>query len=102
MNHSTCLITGCEFLDVEQRRWIHGDLYQLVDSLILDASGCHWSKCDEVPLDPEAFIVICPVHYEKGSQVVFPLALAQFNAPANKFLNDNMGRILVIPDVLKS
>lgn len=88
--HGRCLITGCNFLDVEGRQWIHGDLHQLHDTLIFNANGCEWKRCIEDPLPAEEMAVLSPVFYEKNSQIVFPLAACQFNEAAHKYIGEQM------------
>jgi len=90
MSHGSCIITGCEFLDVVNKRWIHGDLHQLVDILIFNAKGCGWLDCVDSPLDPEAKMVRCEVYFEKNEMLVFPLAMSAFNDVAHKYLIDTI------------
>jgi hypothetical protein len=85
MNSVQCLITGCNFVDPIGQKWIHGDLHQLMDILIFNAHGCEWQF---EPMEPGDMAVLCPDFYEKHGQIVFPLALSQFNLAANMYIND--------------
>lgn len=87
MSTSQCLITGADFLDVERQRWIHGDLHQLLDILIFNATGCAWVAAIESPLPEGSMAVRCDVFFEKNNVLVFPLALSNFNEEANRYLN---------------
>ncbi len=87
MIQSQCLITGCDFLDAENLRYIHGDLHQLFNVLIFNASGCKWMAVSEKePMNPEHRMVRALGFYEKNNVIVFPLEFAQFNEVAHKFL----------------
>lgn len=90
MNSVQCLITGCEFLDPITQRYIRGDLHQLFDTLIVNASGCEWVDAVTTPLSADSKAVLCADFYEKNGQIVFPLQLAQFNLAANIYLNKAM------------
>jgi len=90
MRHVTCLITGCNFLDAEGGRWIHGDLHQVESALIFNANGCEWKDCATEPMPQDERAAMSPAFYEKNSQIVFPLELAQFNLAANKYLTENL------------
>lgn len=97
-----CLITGCDFLDVEQKRWIHGDLHQMFNILIFNASGCEWYDCIDTPMNPENRMVRAEQFYEKNNVIVFPLELSAFNDVAHKFLlgkiKDEEKQIIVFGD----
>lgn len=88
--HVTCLITGADFLDMNTKRWIHGDLHQLYDILIFNATGCTWTDATVDALPEDSLAVRCDVFYEKNNQIVFPLGLCVFNEAANRFLNNLM------------
>ena len=90
MMRDLCLITGCDFLDVAHKRWIHGDLHQLGSALIFNATGCEWNACEKVPLDSKNRIVRADQFYERNSQIVFPLEIAVFNDIAHQFLMEIM------------
>ena len=90
MSMDTCLITGADFLDVTQDRWIHGDLHQFIDVLIFNANGCEWHPCADVPLPGDSLAVKAPIYYEKNKQIVFPILLAEFNEAAHAFLTKNL------------
>lgn len=90
MNSAKCLITGCEFLDPIGKRHIRGDLYQLLNVLIVNASGCEWIDAETTPLPADSRAVMSHDFYEKNGQIVFPLEMAQFNLAANIYLNDQM------------
>jgi hypothetical protein len=87
-----CLITGADFLDTENERWIHGDLHQLFDALILDATGCQWYDLKDRPLSDGALVVRADYHYEKNSQIVFTLQDAMFNDHANRYLTEMLNK----------
>jgi hypothetical protein len=91
MSMVQCLVVGINFFDPEGKRYIPGDLHQIADTLIVDASGCKWVPCsEESPMPADDMAVMSPFFYERNSQIVFPLAIAAFNAAANKFLTDGM------------
>lgn len=90
MNGSQCIITGCEFIDPIMKRRIHGDLHQLYNILIFNANGCKWESAEEHSLTAEEKAVLSPVFYEANSQIVFPLASAEFNLAANIYLNNSL------------
>lgn len=85
-----CIITGCNFLDVTQKRWVHGDLHQLLNILVFNANGCIWQFCVDEPMPEDECCVRCDIFYEKNNVLVFPLELSQFNYAANKYLNESM------------
>lgn len=87
-----CLITGCEFLDTEQERWIHGDLHQLFDAMIFDATGCEWHNMADKPMADGAMVIRADYFYEKNSQIVFTLQDTMFNDYANKYLTEMLNK----------
>ena len=90
MNNSQCILTGANFLDVTGKRWIHGDLHQLGDIMIFNASGCEWVPCEEILFPEEEKGLYSEFFYEKNYQIVFPLATTCFNEAAHKFLTAGM------------
>lgn len=84
---SDCIITGCTFVDSDNLRAIRGDLHQLMDILIFNASGCEWFDVSEAkPLKESDMMVRASRFYEKNSVIVFPLMIAQFNDVAHEYL----------------
>lgn len=99
-----CLITGADFLDPAGRRWIHGDLHQLLNILIFNAAGCKWIDGEETPLDSESLAVYSTVFFERNNTIVFPIELAVFNNNAHEFLvkdlNKTESRIITLDSKL--
>jgi len=92
MSPLRCLITGADFFDASHERWIHGDLHQLLDTMIFDATGCQWYQTAQRPL-PEGSLTITAEHfYEKNNVLVFPLQLTLFNDHANRYLNEMLNK----------
>lgn len=92
MNPLRCLITGADFLDTEQNKWIHGDLHQLHDTLIFNASGCQWNQIEQKPLPDGAMAIRADYYYERNGQIVFPLEFAAFNDHANHYLTEMLNK----------
>ena len=92
MSNGQCLITGCDFLDEAQNRWVHGDLHQFFDCLIFNYAGCQWQHNATENLNAEEKIVKCPNFFEKNNLLIFPLALSQFNLTANAYLTEMMAK----------
>lgn len=89
MNVSRCLITGVWFLDPVQERIIKGDLHQVaIVILVVNSIGCEWVYNMDIP--PGSMAIQCPVFYEKGKQLVFPLELCRFNVEANAYINQTV------------
>lgn len=84
-NGSTELVKGIRFF--AGHAWIQGDLHQLLNVLILDATGNTWKTKAEHPLSADDMLIRAPVWYEANSLLVFPLELAEFNLAANILLN---------------
>lgn len=42
MTGNPCLITGCDFLDLVQNRWVHGDLFRVGDTYIFNPVKDRW------------------------------------------------------------
>ena len=89
MNPLRCLITGANFLDSEQNKWIHGDLHQLHDTMIFNANGCEWQA---TPMPEGSMAVRADYYYERNSQIVFPLEFASFNDYANAYLTEMLNK----------
>ena len=89
MNPLRCLITGADFLDTEKEQWIHGDLHQIHDTLIFNASGCEWKP---MPMPDGAMAIRADYYYERNGQIVFPLEFAAFNDYANKYLTEMLNK----------
>lgn len=90
MNPLRCLMTESAFLDPVNKRWIEGSLHILYDVLIHDATGHEWVDASKTPMPSGTKAIMTQVYYEKNSQIVLPLASAQFNLPANIYLNEVM------------
>jgi hypothetical protein len=88
MSNGQCIITGCNFLDVDEAKWVHGDLYQFFDTLIFNYGDLQWFICAKNPLDPTTKMVRADHYFEKNGMLVFPLAIAGFNEHAHKHLMD--------------
>ena len=81
-----CLITGCNFVDKEARKYIHGDLTLLgADIYIFNATGCQWVY--ESPPMAERN-VNCEIYYEKNELIVFHKKWSWLNMPAIVYLRD--------------
>lgn len=93
-----CLITGADFLDVEGKRWIHGDLHQLLEIMIFNAHGCAWVAADESPLPDDSLAVRCDIFHEVHNIITFPLALCVFNGNAHKYLTAALRPQIIIPE----
>jgi hypothetical protein len=93
MSPLRCLITGADFLDTDHQRWIHGDLHQLLDTMIFDATGCQWNYVAEKPL-PESSMTLRADHFhEKNNVLSFPLQLTLFNDNANNYLTEMLNKV---------
>lgn len=85
-----CIITGADFLDPVQKKYIHGDLFQMGDMLIFNGGKNVWVDAVAKPLPPASLAVMCEEFFERQGVIVFPLLLCQFNLAANLHLNKQM------------
>jgi hypothetical protein len=88
--HSQVLIELCHFVDPETKRRTLGSLHQILDILIFDGSGHPWIDATESPMPEDEMGIMAKVCHAQGAMLVIPLAFAEFNSPAFKFLTSKM------------
>lgn len=90
----TCLITGCDLVDVANDRWVHGDLHRsghnYVFNACLEAGKTAWqngkvsAEIEQVEFD----IGIMPSSqiFKRRGVITFPAAFGCLNAAAMTYL----------------
>lgn len=100
MNLPECILTGCDFYDPMEVRWVHGDLHRLGDVYILNGcttkGNCDWQYGTA---NPGAMVVSATqsAYFEKRGVIVFTAAVANFNDHAEQYMRrgaDHLRRVL--------
>lgn len=83
---NTCILTGCDLIDVAEKRVIHGDLFVFDGMFIFNAGTCEWrysqvevsSACDKH--------VLAGAFFEKNKIIVLRAHPSLLSAAARSYI----------------
>lgn len=84
----TCIITGCSLFDVEDSFWMHGDLFEMGDVYIFNATP----KSSNEPTSPRQLRINDGADFFTRRDVyVIPKLCATLNPEAERYINAPLG-----------
>lgn len=96
MNLPECVLTGVDFYDPQEVRWVRGDLHRLGDAYIVTANttnshNCAWQYGQPRPGDM-VVTAMQAAYFERRGVIVFTTAVAMFNDAAEAYLKQSLRR----------